>query len=92
MEAEINIAEQKVKESKQAFDEITCTIKEEFDRFDLRKMIDFRSTTIQYLRELIEVQENVYFILTIDCFCVETVRFVFTEGSINSVSMAADGA
>lgn len=58
-EKDINDWEEKVEHSKQEFEGISATIKEEVDAFEQTRVEDFKKAIDQYLNNLIEQQEKV---------------------------------
>lgn len=61
LEKEVKDAEMMVEESKKDFQALTLSIKEEFDRFDVRKVADLKSIAIKYIENSISLQEKVFY-------------------------------
>ena len=50
--------EEKVDKAKQEFDQISKNIREEFDRFEVNRIRDFKNNFIVYMEKLLETQES----------------------------------
>ena len=50
--------EEKVERAKQEFDQISKNIREEFDRFEVNRIKDFKNNFIAYMENLLETQES----------------------------------
>jgi len=50
--------ESKVEKAKEDFENISQNIKQEFDRFELNRIRDFKQNFIRYMESLLETQES----------------------------------
>lgn len=50
--------ESKVEKAKEDFENISNNIKQEFDRFELNRIRDFKQNFIRYMESLLETQES----------------------------------